>query len=868
MNRILLNISLFILICNIGIAKNSTKVSKVKNIKQVADTLKKEDSVRVNYSKLLKNAKSYPGMFLLHKVKNDYYFEINDSLIGRDFLIVNKISGVPQELNEAGVNKGIGIGEQCIRFLKDTAFNKVMVMRVNTGVSSPVNDAITKSVAENYKDVIIESFNIEAYNADSTSVVIKVNKVFDGSKKSFNDVFESLNIGGSPNTELSKIESIKNFPRNMVIKSVLSKVHSEPGKSIPISINVTSNIVLLSKEPMKPRFGDRRVGFFTTPHLYFNDLQQQVEKRELVNRWRLEPKEEEIDKYLNGELVEPKKPIVLHIDPSTPKVWVPYIIKGVEEWQVAFEKAGFKNAIYAVEVDTLKEPDFDVDDVRYSVITYVASEVANAMGPSVIDPRSGEIIEADIIWWHNVMTILHSWIRVQTGAVDVNARGNVLPTDLMGNAIRFVSSHELGHSLGIKHNMGASYCIPVDSLRSPYFTSVNGTASSIMDYARFNYVAQPEDGVTQLTPKIGPYDCHAIEWAYRWYNTKSAWDDISTLNKMLVEAEDNPWYWYGEQSEEGIDPRAQIEDLGNDAVKASLYGLKNLQTIIPYVKDWTDEKNTVCIESGKLLMAIVSQWRLYAGHVMCNVGGFYLNNVIPTSKISRYIPVDGMYQKECVKYLINEVFELPEWLFNAKAWDLSYAIKISPEGYVEYAPMNLAREMQYAVYYSLFSDERLQRMYETECKYESGSNLVKNYYSPEEMFSDIINVIFDKKKGKLSVYERMSQKNMVDALIVSSNLIMAKTTKMGKELDQTDKCCTLMKVYPQVSIDENKYSIDLSTKRHYTLMQRVGETTSAKRGALERILKIVSKRGGISDISTANHYKDLELRIKEALRKL
>ena len=269
--------------------------------------------------------------------------------------------------------------------------------------------------------------------------------------------------------------------------------------------------------------------------------------------------------------------------------------RGIDHHAEAFEAAGFKNAIVAREV-TPDDREFDIDDVRYSVVTYAASEMANAMGPSVIDPRSGEIIEADIIWWHNVMSILHAWIRLQTGAVDPAARGNTLPTEVMGNAVRFVSSHELGHSLGLKHNFGASYSVPVDSLRSKSYTATNGTASSIMDYARFNYVAQPEDGITQLTPKIGTYDKHAINWGYRWLDVQDPHEELPTLNAWLREHENDPEYWYGEQSREGIDPRSQSEDLSNDAVLASTYGLKNLRRIIPHVTDWTSEEGKLQYE--------------------------------------------------------------------------------------------------------------------------------------------------------------------------------------------------------------------------------------------------------------------------------
>ena len=612
--------------------KPGRKSKKTEAAAEKADTTKKE---KKGYEELLKGAVTDKGMFDVHRKGTDFLFEIPDSLMGRDILIVNKISGVPYALNDAGVNKGMGYGEKIVRFRKDTLYKKVWVMTYDPRIASPEGDRITRSVRDNYRETAIEQFPIDAYGKDSASVVIKVNKVFDGSEKSFNNVFGSIGLPGSPKKDLSKIESVKSFPENIIVKSLLSTSHTEEGTTIPLTVEITSNLVLLAREPMRPRFSDDRVGYFEIGHLYFNDEQQKAEERAFINRWRLEPKPEDVERYKKGELVEPQKPIELWIDPATPPVWVPYIKKGIVEWQEAFEAAGFKNAIVAREV-TPDDREFDIDDVRYSVVTYAASEMANAMGPSVIDPRSGEIIEADIIWWHNVMSILHAWIRLQTGAVDPAARGNTLPTEVMGNAVRFVSSHELGHSLGLKHNFGASYSVPVDSLRSKSYTATNGTASSIMDYARFNYVAQPEDGITQLTPKIGTYDKHAINWGYRWLDVQDPHEELPTLNAWLREHENDPEYWYGEQSREGIDPRSQSEDLSNDAVLASTYGLKNLRRIIPHVTDWTSEEGKLQYEGGRLLMAIVFQWLAYADHVKTNVGGFYLNNVVAGHDIDRY----------------------------------------------------------------------------------------------------------------------------------------------------------------------------------------------------------------------------------------
>lgn len=850
---------LFSLIATAASAQIFKSKAKPKSATTVADTTKKGAKA---YSDLLKGAVTTKGVFSVHRVKNDYYFEIPDSLLGRDMLIVNKISGVPYLLNDAGINKGMGYGETIIRFYKDTTHKKVWVATFDPRITAPQGDRIAASVRDNYRESMMEQFAIEATNADSTTVVVKVNKVFDGSEKSFNNIFGALSMGSAPRKELSKIESVKSFPENIVVKSLLTTMYTEDGVQVPVTVNITSNIVLLSKEPMRPRFADNRVGFFVSGHLYFNDKQQKAEERELVNRWRLEPKDEDIERYKKGELVEPKKPIVFYIDPATPQQWVEYIKKGVVEWQVAFEAAGFKNAILAHEVDTLTDTDFDLDDVRYSVITYAASELANAMGPSVVDPRSGEIIEADIIWWHNVMSILHAWVRLQTGPVDPTARANELPTEVMGNAVRFVSSHELGHSLGMKHNMGASFCVPVDSLRSKTYTASHGTASSIMDYARFNYVAQPGDGITELTPQIGTYDKHAIRWAYRWLDVATPHQELPTLNAWLREHENDPEYWYGEQSSEGVDPRSQSEDLGDDAVRASQYGTANLKRIVPNIMEWTAAEGELQFEAGRLLMAVVFQWKMYADHVKTNVGGFYLNNVVAGDNRDRYIPVADDYQRKSVRYLIDEVFALPSWLFGAKVWDKSYPHRSSPMGQMEYSPYNFARELQYGVYYDLLHDERLLRMYEAEARKGRAQS-----YTPEQMMDDITDAVF-KKPGTLDIYERMSQKNYVDALVVSSNLTMVKTTKMGSTLH--DNCCSLMHDAPEISLEDlaPRPDVQLRTNRNYTMMQRVSETTSAKRAQMNRILKIVDSRLATGDTATRNHYNDLKLRLREALRQL
>ncbi len=809
------------------------------------------------YDEITKKAKSRDGMFTIHQVEGDWYFELPDTLMGRDLLIVNKVSGVPYELNDAALNKGMSYEDKLIRFHKDIVQKKVWVTTWNPRVSVPEGDAIARSVKDNYREAVIEQFPIEAFNNDSTAVLIKVNKVFDGSEKSFNDLYNSISLGTAVKRELSRIASMKSFPQNIVVKSFLTTQVTEGHESVPVTVETTTNIVLLPEQPMKPRFADNRVGFFSTPHIYFNDKQQAVEKRELVHRWRLEPKPEDVEKYKRGELVEPVKPIVFYIDPATPAQWREAIKAGVFDWQEAFEAAGFKNAVVAKDAPA-DDPDFDIDDSRYSVITYAASQQANAMGPSVIDPRSGEIIEADVVWWHNVMTLLHTWMQVQTAPVDPRARFNTFEDEYMASAIRFVSSHEVGHTFGLKHNMGASYAFPVDSLRSRTFTAkMGGTASSIMDYARFNYVAQPEDGVERITPVIGMYDKYAINWAYRWLDVEEPHEELPVLNEWITAHSGDPMYWYGEQqdSRDPIDPRAQDEDLGNDLIKANRYGILNLKRIVPNIEKWTSAPGENYIQAGKLLMAVINQWKMYAGHVMAYVGGFYINNPVAGEDFCRYVPVEKEKQREAIKYLSEEVFQIPDWLFGADIWKKSYPVRTSPAGEIEYSPYSTARELQYAVFYDLMKDDRLLRMYESEVL--AGCEKV---YTPEEMFVDLHRAVFKSSlQGRnLSLYERMTQKNFIDALIVSSNKAVEKTTK--KALYHEHRC-NFAACRPAVDFSEDVRLRNL----HFSSMGRVSEAVSVKRGALTKVLHLAEKNRNSGDVATRQHYEDLVVRIKEAL---
>lgn len=807
-----------------------------------------------DYRALVKRGTLARGMFNILKVEDDYYFEISDTLLSRDFLLVNKLSQVPMQLNETGLNKGMNYASKLITFHRDSASNKVYVKTVKPMVSAPKSDAITKSVKDNFSESITAVFDITAINKEAGSILIKVNAVFDGRRKSFNDVLGSTSLGGVINPALSYIESAKAFPENIAVKSQLTTAVDEGGATLPLTVGVTSSIVLLPEKPMNPRFSDRRVGYFSREHWYFNDEQQAMKKRRLITRWRLEPKPGAVERYLSGERVEPQKPIVYYIDPAMPKKWRKYIMQGVCDWQSAFEQAGFKNAVIVKEPGSA-DSDFDRDDIRYSVITYAASPKANAMGPSVVDPRSGEIIQANIIWYHNVMTALHDWMRIQTGPIDPDSRQNTFADKHMGQAIRFVSAHEVGHTFGLKHNMGASFAFEVDSLRSETFTAARGTATSIMDYARFNYVAQPKDGVTHTGPKIGVYDKYAIQWGYRWYPDRKT--EESALRTLVNSHSGDPLYFYGAEQDDKnvIDPRSQSEDLGNNAVSASTYGIENLKRVVNHILEWTYREGRSYYQAGKLYMGVIRQWQLYNHHVLNNIGGVYLNNAVYGDGKNSYTPVPYLVQKRATAYLNEQVFTIPNWLFFNGVLAKTYPIRDSPLGPYEQSPYTLVRDLQYEVFYDVLRDDRLLRLLEAVLYNPKG----ERRYTPRDLLDQIRGCIFKKtlKNKSLTLLERLTQKNYVDALIVSVDKLFEKTSKKkpaGASALRIPKMC-----------NHSVFQSPALKNINYTSMKRTSEVTTLKRGELQTVLNLIQKKRNKGDQATRMHYLDLIIRIKQAL---
>ena len=641
------------------------KKKKKETPKTAAKPKPKKDAIKPYEKVVTKDHKTDEGLFKVHKKDDSYLFEIPDSLLQREMLMVTRI---------AKTASGIGFGgakanTQVLRWEKK---NKHILLRIVSysvvaDTILPVHEAVVNSNLE----PILFSFPIKAFSKDSTAAVIDATALFSTDVKPLG--FPANRRKRYQITRMDKdrsyIDGVSSYPQNIEVRHVKTyAANKAPSNSAlgSITLEMSNSMVLLPKIPMKRRYFDERVGWFARGQTDYGLKDQRSKTVKYLDRYRLEVKDEDIEKFKRGELVEPKKQIVYYVDRATPKEWVPYIIQGVNDWQVAFEAAGFKNAIIGKMAPTAEEdPEYSPEDVRYSVIRYLASPIPNANGPHVSDPRSGEILESDINWYHNVMTLLHNWFFIQTAAINPDARGNSFKTETMGELIKFVSSHELGHTIGLPHNMGSSVAYPVDSLRSASFTSKYGTAPSIMDYARFNYIAQPEDKGVALMPNIGIYDKYAISWGYRPILDTNAKDEKATLDAWILKHAGDPMYRFGHQQAGGVvDPSSQTEDLGDDAMKASMYGIKNLKRILPRLEEWTSEKGENYDELSTMYGQLLSQFNRYMGHVAANIGGVYEYYKTSDQKGAVYTHVTKAKQKEALQFVIAELFETPTWLLD------------------------------------------------------------------------------------------------------------------------------------------------------------------------------------------------------------
>ena len=631
------------------------------------DTVKnKKDGVKgkktSDYDKLIKKGGSYQkGVFGVRHIEKDWYFEVPESALGRLFLTVTRLTTVPEKFSKL-------VGEEMQRntIYFEKRDNKTLLLRSYVrSTFSKEGDEIADLIDKATIDPIIEKFDIIGRNPENKAMLIKVTSLFNTDNKiggltSSDRTAVSL---GALKSNLTFIDTMRVYPINIEVSTLrtysVNKGRTPSSQTGFTTLSLNTSIVQLPKTPMQARLADERVGYFENRITHFSD--DNPSKREaIISRYRLIPKDKQA--YAAGKLTEPEQQIVYYIDPATPKKWVPYLIQGINDWNKAFEAAGFKNAIVGKEWPN--DSTMSVDDARFSMIRYLPSETENAYGPRIVDPRSGEIIESHICWYHNVMNLVRKWYITQCGPLDKRARRWDLDDKLMGQLIRFVSSHEVGHSLGLRHNMMASSATPVEKLRDKAWVEKHGHTASIMDYARFNYVAQPEDNISPkgLFPRINDYDLWAIKWGYQYRPefTTPAQEQKALRREVTRVLKNNVRLRYIGDEGRGQDPRSQTEDLGDNAMKASDYGILNLKRVMSNIEQWTAQSDGQTDHLEQLHKSVCSQFQRYLGHVQRNINGRYNNN-FPSER--RYEPVPKARQQEAIDWIARHVFDAPLWLY-------------------------------------------------------------------------------------------------------------------------------------------------------------------------------------------------------------
>ncbi|MFC6269532.1 zinc-dependent metalloprotease [Frigoriflavimonas asaccharolytica] len=776
---------------------------------------KKVEKIKPYKEIITSKAVTDAGVFDIHKVEDKYYLEIPDKMLKKEFLLVSRLTKAAAGMRSGTTGyAGDQISQNVISFEKGPE-DKIFLKTISfVDYAKDSTSQMYNSVTRNNVQSIEQAFEVKAYNKEKKSTVIEVTPFFnsDSDLISFAAYAKKSFKVGALQKDKSYVNFVKSFPTNLEINTTktfartLGDYKPIPGRDKPeisgnYTVEINTSLVLLPDNKMQARYSDERVGYFTVGYTDFDNDPQGVERVRLIKRWRLEPKPQDLEKYKRGELVEPAKPIVFYIDPATPKKWVPALMQGVNDWAKAFEKAGFKNAIYAKIPNAKDDPEWSLEDARFSAIVYKPSDVPNASGPSISDPRTGEIMESHINWYHNVMLLLRNWYFVQASPNDPRARKVEFDDALMSELIRFVSSHEVGHTLGLRHNYGSSSTVPVEKLRDNNWLTKNGHTPSIMDYARFNYVAQPEDKISpeNLMPRIGDYDNWAIEWGYkRFYNLPSVDLEKSFLNKWVISNLKNERLWFGTESNP-FDPRSQSEQVGDDAMIASTYGVKNLKMIINNLDKWTEQPNKNYDNLDMMYDQVVGQYRRYLGHVSKYIGGEMETPKTVEQKGPVYEVVSESDQKRALKFLEQNVFETPTWLLQNSIFDKTGK-----------TPVSIVESLQNSVLDRILSSAVLNKMY-------NAQQLNSKAYPLVNYMGDVQQSIFNSETPDL--YQRNLQRNYVSNLLK----LVSKTTSITDNSDVSSIVRgNLMDLMARL---KSKSGNDTITKYHYQdLVYRIEST--------------------------------------------
>jgi hypothetical protein len=688
-----------------------------------AQNINDKDDERKSIDSLTKGLAKQKGIITSYTKGNKIFFEIDEEILGKDLLMVTRFAQFPANF-QAYQNAGSKTSEQLISFIKKN--NQLIIVQKSYVNIADIKDPIAKSVAQNNFPPILAAFSIK--NNEKESFLIDVGKYFNNDSPGFNILSSTqkkqFGIGGI-DTKRSFIDNVKSFQKNIEIRHTLTYRSSKPPKgnlTKTVSFQINHSIILLPEDLMPVRYLDPRIGWFNLKKYNYSSEALKSDEIRIVQRWRLEPKDKIA--YAQGRLVEPIKPIVYFLDPATPDKWRSYIKRGIEDWSKVFEKAGFKNAIIAKDPPSKEEdPEFSLEDVRYSSIRYVASTTRNATGPRVSDPRTGEIIESDIIWYHNHLRSYRNRYLLETGASNVKARSLDIPEEEIGKMMQRVISHEVGHALGLPHNMKASSAYPVDSLRSGSFTQRNGIATTIMDYARYNYVAQPGDLNINFIRQLGPYDEYAIEWGYRYFDKETLETEKVFLEDFVNKKSMNPIYMYGSG---GNDPNTQTENIGDDPIKASGYGLKNLKIVAKNLDKWTTKKGQSFENLNELYNEMIGVYRRYIYHVIKLIGGINETIMVKGQDNIPYKNVNITSQKKALDFLDDNLWQTQSWLIDPKLIS-----KIKPEG-----GLKTIQNLQFAALNQILSAQRLNRMLSTK------KTLIGNGLSPEMLIDHLFHSYF------------------------------------------------------------------------------------------------------------------------------